>query len=215
MKKCKACQKEIDDKAKKCPHCRTDQRNWFARHLILTGILGLFVLIIVISVAGSGGKKTGEQTTATETKTVSENKPIETETIAKVEEAVEDNGLAFTVTGVDNLSSLGNQFTRTDAQGIFYVITLKIENKSDSTKTIDSSMITLTDSQNRQYDRSVEGQTAKGLAQGKVDLFLQQVQPSLSVTGDIVFDIPKDATGLKLIVKGSLFGSGKKIDLGQ
>lgn len=76
-------------------------------------------------------------------------------------------------------------------------------------------MITLTDNQGRKFDRSIEGQTAKGLSQGKVDLFLQQVQPGLSVTGDIVFDIPKEASGLNLIVKGALFGSGKKIDLGK
>lgn len=98
---------------------------------------------------------------------------------------------------------------------MFYIITLKIENKGKETKTVDSSMITLTDSQGRKFDRSIEGQTAKGLSQGKVDLFLQQVQPGLSVTGDIVFDIPKDATGLTLNVKGSLFGSAKQIDLGK
>ena len=47
-------------------------------------------------------------------------------------------------------------------------------------------MITLTDSQGRTFDRSIDGQTAKGMAQGKVDLFLQQVQPGLNVNGDIV-----------------------------
>jgi len=94
-------------------------------------------------------------------------------------------------------------------------ISLKIENKAKETKTIDSSMITLTDSQGRTFDRSIDGQTAKGMAQGKVDLFLQQVQPGLNVTGDIVFDIPKDATGLKLLVKGGYFGKGQQIDLGK
>lgn len=74
MKKCKSCQKEIDDKAKKCPHCQTDQRIWFARHPILTTILA----IIVIGLLGSGASDkspsansenaspTAEQATATE-----------------------------------------------------------------------------------------------------------------------------------------------------
>ncbi len=44
MKKCKSCQKEIDTKAKKCPFCQTDQRKWFARHPILTGILVVFII---------------------------------------------------------------------------------------------------------------------------------------------------------------------------
>jgi len=44
MKKCKSCQSEIDDKAKKCPHCQTDQRNWFIRHKITTFFLSIFLL---------------------------------------------------------------------------------------------------------------------------------------------------------------------------
>ena len=57
-KKCKSCQTDIDAKAKKCPHCRADQRGWFKRHPILTGLLGLIVFIIVISAAGGGSSDT-------------------------------------------------------------------------------------------------------------------------------------------------------------
>lgn len=46
MKKCRSCQSEIDDKAKKCPHCQTKQGNWIKRHPILTVIIVLFVFII-------------------------------------------------------------------------------------------------------------------------------------------------------------------------
>ncbi len=51
MKKCKQCRSEIDSKAKKCPQCQSDQRGWFARHPILTGLL----LLIIISAIASGG----------------------------------------------------------------------------------------------------------------------------------------------------------------
>src|ERR1700722_19287820 len=51
-KKCKNCMKEIDAKAKKCPFCQSDQRNWFARHKILSGIL---VVIIFFSIMGAAG----------------------------------------------------------------------------------------------------------------------------------------------------------------
>lgn len=54
MKKCKSCQSEIDDKAKKCPKCQADQRNWFVKHKILTGIL---VIILISIVANMGGSK--------------------------------------------------------------------------------------------------------------------------------------------------------------
>ncbi len=51
MKKCSACQKEIDDKAKKCPHCQSDLRNWFVKHPFVTIIL----VFIVIGIANSSG----------------------------------------------------------------------------------------------------------------------------------------------------------------
>ena len=64
MKKCKSCQKEIDKKASKCPYCQTDQRNWFAKHPILTVLLVLFVLGIFVAVSGNKGTSTTKSTTS-------------------------------------------------------------------------------------------------------------------------------------------------------
>ena len=204
MKKCKSCQTEIDSKANKCPHCQADQRNWFAKHKVLTVIL---VLILIGVVSSSGNKGGGSNSSSSSTKTESNN------VIAKIGEAVTANDLSFTVTDISKAKSLGNSYTKKESQGTFNVITLNIKNTGKETATIDSSMMKITDSQGRKFDRSIEGQTAKGLSQGKVDLFLQQVQPGLSVTGEIVFDLPDDATDLKLLVKGSMFGTEKQISL--
>ncbi len=208
MKKCKSCQSEIDDKAKKCPKCQADQRNWFVKHKILTGIL-VIILIVIIS-SSSGNKNKGTNTVTTQG---SNNKTTQTETIGKIGDAVTANDLSFTATDISKAKSLGSSYSKKEAQGTFNVITLTIKNTGKETVTIDSSMLKVIDSQGRKFDYSIEGQTAKGLAQGKVDLFLQQVQPGLSVTGDIVFDLPDDATDLKLIVKGSMFGTEKQISL--
>lgn len=76
MKKCKSCKSDIDAKATKCPHCQADQRGWFRRHPILTGLLVLFVIGIVGAIAGSGGsdKSTSQSTSQT---TSAESKPAE------------------------------------------------------------------------------------------------------------------------------------------
>ncbi len=47
MKTCKTCIKEIDEKAQKCPYCRSSQKSWLGRHRLIAGILLLFILIIV------------------------------------------------------------------------------------------------------------------------------------------------------------------------
>lgn len=185
------------------------------KKLLKWGGIGLIILIVIAVIAGSGKSDNPSSNTNNPASTASDNKQAETKTVAKLNEPVTDSDLVFTATAVETATTLGNQYTKKDAQGTFQIITLKIENKGKETKTVDSSMITLTDSQGRKFDRSIEGQTAKGLSQGKVDLFLQQVQPGLNVTGDIVFDVPDDATGLKLLVKGSYFGKGQEIDLGK
>jgi hypothetical protein len=196
------------------------KKNWFARHKILTGILALFLFFMIIGMIGGSGSSSPANTSdsagdspSSGTNTTSEKST--SEPIAQVGDSVTDKDLGFVVVDITTTKTLGNSFTKKDAQGTFQVITLKITNEGKETKTIDSSMFQLTDSEGRTFDRSVEGQSAKGFGEGNVDLFLQQVQPGLSVTGDIVFDIPDSAAGLQLIVKGSIFSSGKKIDLGK
>lgn len=209
--KCKKCQKEIDSKATKCPFCQSDLRSWFRKHPILTGIIALVIVGIILP---KGGDKTSSiPSSETANNQTDQKSSQETSEVAKIGDTVTDKDLAFTVTNVTTAKTLGNEFTRKESQGVFNIITIKIENKGKETITVDSSMLQITDSQNRKFDRSIDGQTAKGLAQGKVDLFLQQVQPGLSVTGDIVFDLPSDIQEPKLIVKGSLFSSGKVITL--
>lgn len=179
------------------------KQNWFLRHNFLTAIL---VIIVIMMIGGSKGGGNSISSSST-----SGSKQEQVATSFKMNEVAQNGDLAFTVTKVTEAKSLGNSYTKKNAQGVFKVITVKVENKGKETKTIDSSMLKLKDAQDRTFERSIDGQTAKGLAQGQVDLFLQQVQPSLSVTGEIVFDIPADATGLVLQAKDSMFG--KPIDI--
>ncbi len=83
MKKCKSCQSEIDDKAKKCPNCQTDQRNWFSRHKILTVILAL----IIFSLINGANSQKGSSTTSTTTNNIVQNK----ETTPTVEPTTDPN----------------------------------------------------------------------------------------------------------------------------
>jgi len=75
MKKCKSCQSEIDDKAKKCPHCQTDQRNWFIKHKITTFLLSMFLLSGIIQGMNATSSKNSEIINkGTETNSTNNNK---------------------------------------------------------------------------------------------------------------------------------------------
>ncbi len=185
--------------------------NWFMRHKILTGILVFIVFIVVVSASGGDSSSSGSGSSDSKQEQSQKQEKI----TAKIGEQVQSGDLAFTVNGVKEYQSLGNSFTSKDAQGVFKVVSLKIENVGKETKTIDSSMIKLTDSEGRTFERSIDGQTAKGLSQGQVDLFLQQVQPGLSVNGEIVFDVPESAEGLVIELRGGLFATPAEVELAE
>jgi archaellum component FlaG (FlaF/FlaG flagellin family) len=213
MKKCRSCKSDIDDKATKCPFCQTDQRNWFRRHPIITIFVVLFLIGVIGGASGNKSKSSVSENKGASTESVVQDS--QNELVARINEEVVDKDMAFTVNEVITVDSLGSNYINKNAQGVFYVITLTVKNNGGDTKTIDSSQFQIVDGQGRKYDRSIDGQTAKGLSQGHVDLFLQQIQPSLSVTGDLVFDVAKDATDLKLLVKDNIFSKGKMIDLSR
>ena len=50
QKKCKSCHRDMDKKAKKCPHCQADQRSWPGRHKILVSVA---VLLVILGVFGT------------------------------------------------------------------------------------------------------------------------------------------------------------------
>jgi len=58
---CKTCGKEIGKGVKECVHCGADQRNFFMKHKIITGILAI-VIIAGIGSAMGGGNKTAQTT---------------------------------------------------------------------------------------------------------------------------------------------------------
>ncbi len=215
MKKCKSCQSEIDNKAKKCPHCQTDQRGWPARHPIITGIIVLVILVTVIGMASSSGSKSnGNSGSANSAASGNSSSQVETATVGQT---VTDGDLAFTVQSIRSATTLRtSSFEEKTAQGIYYILTVQIKNNGKDTKTINASDFKVTDSKGRNYDYSNDGQTAMEITNGgATSFFLQQIQPSLSVTGKIVFDVPKDATGLKLLAQGDIFSQGVSIDLGK
>lgn len=75
MVNCKACGKEIAKGVKKCPHCGKDQRNFFMRHKIITGIL---VIVLLVGISGNDEPLSS---------VITEN----TETIKTTEDAVKNN----------------------------------------------------------------------------------------------------------------------------
>ncbi len=190
MKKCKSCQSEIDDKAKKCPKCQSDQRNWFMRHKILTAIGGIIVFFILVGIISAGGNK--------------DDKPSESNTkntIYSVNQEVPSGDVTWKITAVkDRGTSLLAKDSRyptisktKTTQGRFVEVSILIENKGKDLASITTPI--LVDSQNREFTSSSD--VSEWVPEG-ADLFLlSNLQPNLPKTFVVIYEVPAGTTGLK------------------
>lgn len=95
---CKACGKEVAKGAKKCPSCGKDNRNFFAKHKIITGIL---VIVIIVALGSSGEDSTNSGTKANEQQVLSDSQ-IET----NEQQVLSDSELETNEVEVENTTSV-------------------------------------------------------------------------------------------------------------
>ncbi len=166
----------------------------------------VIVVLILIILGGIGYyflKDSGNVTGAT---VVTENK---TEVQKEVDNVVYDLGdkvkfgnLSITVGSVVGKDKIGkkvnNKFAGITAEGVFYVVKLNIENEGKKSIKFNPELL-IVDSEEREYvaDDNVESY----YVDGKVLDLDEEVKPLLVREGVKIFDVPKQAVGLKLIIK--------------
>ncbi len=200
MKKCKSCQTEIDDKAKKCPNCKTDQRNWFVRHKILTAILIIIVLAIAGSALGSKDNKNGSVTTngtsnnQAQAKTYRFNdradKQAKDVEIVPGESGTVD-GCKLTVVSVERKTSLG-AYRDAPSGKIYVVASVTIENTSDRTKSYNIFDFRL---------QTVSGQVINPNIAGDNDLSSGDLVVGGKASGNVTFEAPVETASQYIIYK--------------
>lgn len=209
MTKCKECGQEVSSKAKKCPGCGVDTRNWFMRHKVMTFLGGFILLFTVMAIAGAGGKSKDKSASATDSSSSQvsqqEEQPISKEGVS--------SDVKITVLNSETKETIGgNKYSKKQAQGIFKIVTVSLSNNQKDAITIDSNSFVLIDKKGREFSYSSEAQFALGSSSGKNEsFFLKKLNPGLSIEGTIVFDVPKDAESLILNARGGM--TGKKIKL--
>ncbi len=87
-KVCQFCRLEIDTKATKCPHCKSDVRNWASKHPVLTMLLIVFLVPTILSGIMSSSKPANNPTaiTSTSEQVVTANPEVEIPLYTKLKE---------------------------------------------------------------------------------------------------------------------------------
>jgi hypothetical protein len=201
MKPCKTCSKEVAKSAKSCPHCGAKLRMGFFPKFLLW-VVGIIVVIVII--ANMGGKKADTTTAGVQSGKV-ETKASAAPAVLSKEGVSSD--VKIVVDSFETKDQVGdNEFTKAKAQGIFKVLKVTVTNNQKDAITLDSNSFKLIDDQKREFTSSSDTMMAF-----EESFFLKKVNPGLSVSGFIAFDVPKDAKGFVLQARGGM--TGKSITL--
>ncbi|MDP2919982.1 MAG: DUF4352 domain-containing protein [Dehalococcoidia bacterium] len=91
------------------------------------------------------------------------------------------------------------------AGGVFLLINLTLTNQGKEPVILEPSDFTLIDGQGREFSIHQSASRTAAVVNAKADIFSEALQPGIPVNGVLVFDVPKQATGLVLrISKGYL-----------
>lgn len=194
------------------------QRSWFARHKVLTGLGILVVLIIAISVATSGdgsntatpeGTATTDAAGAEENSAADQQTPPADETQPGLGDPVRDGAFEFVVSSVEpGPAIIGDETFGVRPQGEFLLVTVTVTNIGDEPGTLFG---------DNQYlyagQRQFSADTEAALYLEDSSTLAEEINPGNTVTGVLVYDVPKGTQPTHLELHDSAFSSGVTVTL--
>ena len=185
---------------------------WIKRHPIWSIIIGIFLFFIIIGIFS--GKDESKNTNQVNNIQNNPSTNINVEKIYKIDDRIVADKVAYTINKVDKLDFFGNEFLNKQPAGIFYIITLTVENTDTKSKDYFYPDFKIIDSKNREFSEDRDANVYMTTNNYNSFIF-EQLQPSLSKQGSVAFDLPKDAKGLKLKIRGGLLSTEElTVDLG-
>ena len=170
------------------------------RKLTVTLMAAPFAVFLIACGSSGGAAKSGATVAA------DHGTAKRTAKAAAEGQAVRDGKFEFTVTKVKcGISHVGDSTLGEKAQGQFCEVTMKVRNIGDQAQLFDDS---------DQYAFGADGKKFSADTMAGIDVnegdnaFLDQINPGNSVTGVVVFDIPKTAKITKLELHDSPFSNG-------
>lgn len=119
-----------------------------------------------------------------------------------------DCHLAYSLAGVETAASLGPEMQQISARGKFVVVRVKTwfdertisAHRGNGPLTPNARKVVLADDGERRFAPSAESQAAFARLGNPSTPLTQALRPGESYTTDFVFDVPKDARGLRLLI---------------
>lgn len=95
--------------------------------------------------------------------------------------------IEYTALDVRTTSAIGSGFTRTEADGIYVIVDMRMTNVGDEPTSISRSPISLIDGQDRTHDTSSDGMFTY---EDTIGIFGEEANPGITHEGAVIFDVP-------------------------
>jgi len=197
-------------------------RPWYKKKRFIA--LGLFGLLIVISVAagGSNSNKTASSGSGSSSSGSGSPPPppASSSCTSKATDSctpdvdsnhsVRVDALTWSVINATTAKTLGDQQfgAGAKADGTFVIVTLKVHSSKNESATMTSEVVKLISSEGNSYSTSTDG-TIAAIGSGEDPLFVKDIGPDQTSTSKVVFDVPPRVlnAGMKLRINELGFGS--------
>lgn len=193
------------------------KRNWFAKHKILT-VIGVLVVLAIIGAAANGGNKTNNNqannTSGKAAATTSNNSSAAA--MPKINQPASDGKFQFVITsftcGETQVTQPDAPDITSQAQGQFCSMSLTVKNIGTVAQDFDASSQYIYDNGSKQYSYSSDATITANPTSSQFPV-LETVNPGNSISGIVVFDIPKGVTPLTATMHDSAASGGVKVSL--
>ncbi|MED0950527.1 DUF4352 domain-containing protein [Bacillus mobilis] len=167
--------------------------------------VNIAIVLILVSNNYSNKKVEAKKVSIEPKQDIKKESSMKEETKKEISREGESSNVKIVVNGYLSSNTIFNEYLNEPAQGVFRIIEVSITNNQKKAITIDANNFKLVDDQGREFAHSTQGQAAYDAVYGdKSDFFLKQLNPGLTLTGPILFDVPVEAKGLVLKVNGSM-----------
>ena len=159
-------------------------------------VLVIILMIVAFAVLPETSSDLSQELTNTKTTTVNRQK-ITTTTVKNYYEFEESfilGNYKYTFNKMYVTNAVGDYFIE-EADGIFIVLDLTIENMGKESKTLWSVPVVIMDEYKNKYEHDSTAEIYAGDMFGKDTFNFEQIQPRLPKTGILIFDVPEDITG--------------------
>lgn len=175
------------------------------------------VLVIIFVIAGASGTMSGSgSVTSSNSSNTTENSKEETtkkseeETTYHIGDKVVVGDVEYVVNSIKTEKSVGTDYLKVDSKGTFLIVNVTVKNNGDKELYVDSNLFSLMNGEVKYESDSNAGIYANE----SNTFFLETINPDISTTGNVVFDISDDAIKseeLQLKVQTGVWGTESQL----